>query len=585
MSLAARCATLAQSLRASIPHRQHRSRHTLQPREVAYAETTGRRGRGLCRMVAVGVLALGSVPAVGKASTSAGHPVIAGLARAVLPTLRVSRVRPAGGTSAITAGTMAPCSNSSLHLTMSPCDNSVLGQVGVVDTLIVTVTNDSSGSENLVDGIGTCSGAVSSCSATPYPLTVPGNNQSYLRVIWTNSTTAGTGTIGFYVGGMNSTITVTVSSFTVDTTTTNLTDQMVSLCATACFAGMTSFSTVPYYTLSTPRNVTLVYNEDRVHPRPVIYADVSLLSGSATPTQYTLAATLNGTKVVFLTGDTTIYFSGSSAPVRLAGQFDATSNAATSTGIYTLVVTVTGTFSGSVQTHTYTQLLAIENESNSPIARGWTVAGVQRIYGSGPYLITDGAGNAVIFTTLGTAAADYSTLTYSSGTSTYTRTYLDGTTATFNATGFMTALTDRLGMETTYRYDTSNRLTTIVDPMRNTLGVSTVPYLTLGYNTTYGLNAIQEVGGPGGPGRGTGITIAADSTLHYITDPDHIYTTYTYDASKRLSTITDRRGGVTTYNYDAHSSKLTELDLPQIAADAGGGSTVNAIPKLKASPW
>jgi RHS repeat-associated protein len=381
------------------------------------------------------------------------------------------------------------------------------------------------------------------------------------------------------------TITAFTNDFTIDTTTTNLTDQMLGLCANACFAGSTSFSTVPYYALNTPRNATLVYNEDRMHPRPVIYADVSLLSGSATPTQYTLAATLNGTKVVFLTGDTTIYFSGSSAPVRLAGQFDANSNAATSTGIYTLVVTVTGTISGVVKTHTYTQSLAIENEALSPIARGWTVAGVQRLYGTGPYLITDGTGNAVIFATLGTAAADYSTLTYNAGTSTYTRSYLDGTTVTFNATGFMTALTDRLGMETTYRYDTSNRLNTIVDPMRNNLGVATAPYLTLIYNTTYGLNAVQEVGGPGGPGRGTGITIATDSSIHYITDPGFVYTTFTYDASRRLSTVIDRRGDTTTYKYDTHSWKLTELDLPRIAADAGGGTTVNVIPKMTDTPW
>src|SRR5215210_4609306 len=33
-----------------------------------------------------------------------------------------------------------------------------------------------------------------------------------------------------------------------------------SLCAAACFAATYSFSTVPYFSLDQPRNVTLVYN-------------------------------------------------------------------------------------------------------------------------------------------------------------------------------------------------------------------------------------------------------------------------------------------------------------------------------------
>ena len=374
------------------------------------------------------------------------------------------------------------------------------------------------------------------------------------------------------------------NDFTIDTTTTNLTDQMLGLCANNCYAATTAFSTVPYYTLDTPRNLTLVYNEDRAHPRPVIFADVAPVSGSVVPSYYTLAATLNGTSVPFLNGDYTSYFNGSSNKVRLAQQFDASSY---TTGIYTLTVTVSAVISGTTYTHSYTRPLAIVNEAHSPIARGWTIAGVQRLYINGSnYLITDGIGNAVTYFSASTGqGADYSTLQVYWPGWTYVRTYLDGSSVAFNSSGEMISTIDRLGFSTTFTYDSLGRLTQIVDPTRNTLGITTSPYLQLSYNATYGLSAIQEMGGPGGAGRKTAITLGSDSTLQSITDPGGGHTSYAYDASKRLSHIINRHGDTTTYQYDAHSWKMTEEDLPRVPVDAGGGATITAIPKIKDTPW
>jgi RHS repeat-associated protein len=46
-------------------------------------------------------------------------------------------------------------------------------------------------------------------------------------------------------------------------------------CAVNCFAATYAQSTTPYFSLDTPRNVTLVYNGDRVDPRPFIHVDVT----------------------------------------------------------------------------------------------------------------------------------------------------------------------------------------------------------------------------------------------------------------------------------------------------------------------
>ncbi len=51
-------------------------------------------------------------------------------------------------------------------------------------------------------------------------------------------------------------------------------NQNMGRCAAACFTSTAAISTVPFYTLGSARNVTLVYNQDQAHPEPFIYATV-----------------------------------------------------------------------------------------------------------------------------------------------------------------------------------------------------------------------------------------------------------------------------------------------------------------------
>jgi RHS repeat-associated protein len=364
---------------------------------------------------------------------------------------------------------------------------------------------------------------------------------------------------------------------TLDVSMTNNDFQSPSLCEASCFAATYSFTTVPFYTLNTPRSVSLVYNGDRTFPRPYIFADVTPSAGTPTISKFKLQATVNGTAVTFLNGETTLNFAGTNNAVRLAGQFNASSYA---TGIYPMVITITAMHSNGTNTvRTQSTQLMVENESTSPIAKGWMLGGIQHLYlPGGGYMVTEGDGTAVRFPSLGSVATDFTKLTLESGV--YVRRYPDSTAVYFSTAGLMTEIRDRLGRSTTFQYDGSNRLTTINDPMKN-IG-RTVPYISI----AYGANGISSITTTGhGPNKVTTVTVDASRNLQSIADPDSKSTGFTYDASGRLYTATDRQGGVQQFNYDSFSWKVTSILLPSIPVDAGGGSTTNAQPSIGLTPW
>jgi RHS repeat-associated protein len=358
------------------------------------------------------------------------------------------------------------------------------------------------------------------------------------------------------------------------------------LCEAACFAVNYTFSTVPYFSLNEPRNVTLVYNGDQAFRRPFIYADVNGddPTGIAVST-FTLSATVNGAAVRFLNGSTQLVFMGSGGWTRLAGQYDASSLA---TNIYPMVVTVKATYNDGLSvTKTVSTQLMILNESGAAVAKGWTIAGVQRLYSAaaGGYLITNGDASGVRFTALNAKASDYSRLTYDNVTATYTRTYPDLSRVVFNSAGQQTKFIDPNGRTSTFAYDGSGRVVQIGDPFRKQPNGSAT-FIGLSYDGN-GLRTIQEPGADGTPwaGRTTSFLVNTSRCLTYAQDPDGVSTNFSCDASGRLATVTDRKGGVTTFAYNATTWKLSTVTLPQIAVDAGGGSTTLTNPVLNFTPW
>ncbi|MBI4501464.1 MAG: hypothetical protein HY700_09915 [Gemmatimonadetes bacterium] len=338
--------------------------------------------------------------------------------------------------------------------------------------------------------------------------------------------------------------------------------QDMSRCNMSCYAATYSQSTVPYLSLNTPRNVTLVYHGDRVDPKPFIIVDVRHPEGGGTPPQefWLEAQKSGGGLITFLNGETRLKFVAPSsgdpllAWVRIGGQFDAAANGMGSTGKYELAVIVTSKYSDGTAGATTFKKLIVVNENNSAIARGWTVAGIQRLYAQpdGSALITEGDGSAVFYQKSGSSftrpAGEFADLLYDG--SNWFRKYPDSTTVWFDSNGRMASVNDRFLNMTWIYYDGSGRIQTIRDPQ------------SLDLTLSYGTNGLSQIADPFG--RSTTVNVDGSRRLTEIRDPDNIAATFGYDGNARLSTITDRRGKATTLAYDDSTGKVKTITYPAI---------------------
>ncbi len=341
-----------------------------------------------------------------------------------------------------------------------------------------------------------------------------------------------------------------------------------AVCEASCFAATKAVSTVPYFSLGEPRNVTLIYNGDQVAARPFIYADAYFQSTPSGFQEYWLEAKdSSGAYITFVNGDTRLRFvpTTTSQRVRLVGEFDAVARGYT-TGVYPITIIATANYASGVEVQTFATKFMVINERSSSIARGWTVAGVQRLYAQGAgALITAGDGSAVFFTSAGgyywAPQGEYSTLSSSgSGTGlTYTRNYPDGSQAIFNYVGRLTYVISRLQDTLAFDYDAALRLSKIYDPYR-TNGAGVHLYTSLSYGSS-GLSAIQEPGpfNSQAGGRVTNISVLTDSTLNAFTHPDNVSTRFTYDGQRRLFQVINRRGDTTTFYSNAVTWKVDSM--------------------------
>jgi RHS repeat-associated protein len=355
----------------------------------------------------------------------------------------------------------------------------------------------------------------------------------------------------------------------------NATNQDLARCAFDCFAATYAQSTVPYYSMDTPRGVTLVYHGDHVNPKPFVQVNVTHGGdGSNLPTAYRLKVMKGATNITFLNGETTLRFTTSTATERLAGQFDAAANGMSADSVYSITVVVGAEYAAGVEEVTAATTLIVVNENDSPIAKGWTLAGVQRLVTTaGGALITDGTGSAVYFTGGGTTyyapAGEFTRLT-ASGTGTgrtYTRAYPDSTRVTFNYLGRMTRTQDPFGNTDSLSYDGSNRPFRVWDPVGKSITL------------TYGANGLAGIGN--WDGRTTNVTVDGNRLLTTITDPDYISTQFGYDASQRLLTVTNRGGATTTLGYHNTAGKLTSVTAPAVTLFTGQ----QVQPATTFAPW
>ncbi|HVH30878.1 MAG TPA: RHS repeat-associated core domain-containing protein [bacterium] len=436
-------------------------------------------------------------------------------------------------------------------------------------------------------------GPVTCTRVSATSVTVGGQGGSVIDTAYYTGTAQGSGTLTLTAASSHATdngyYTVPIGpppgAPVLDATPYNYAKQDYGLCDFQCFASVYAQGTVPYVSLDRPRNLTLVYNGDGAHPVPFVLVNASPDPNyGSTPSQYRLQVRVNGTRVTFVNGDTTLYFGyTSSAPVRIGGQFDASGYA---TGVYQMDILVSTYFPpNTILTNDVKTLLVVVNQAGSSIARGWSI-GVPRLYqqSDGSVLIVEGYGSSAYFAfssgnpqcplSFTTPTGDFSQLVPTSACAIqgWTRLYPDSTKIVFDNAGHAAQLVDRFGNTTTITYDGSGRVYQLKDPLNAAI--------TLGYGAN-GLASIQDP-----MGRVTGVTVDGSGRLTTITDPDNVATTLGYDASLRLSIIVNRRGDTTTFYNNSLSWKLDSVAAPRFTLDPrlyGSGAT--GRPTTRYRPW
>ena len=444
-----------------------------------------------------------------------------------------------------------------------------------------------------------CTG-VTSCSLSSTSLTLNGGASDVVTLTY-NAGAIGTGGTArlkaWYASNSaardSGAVSITVQNGFTAAFDKNVSDnQNLALCANDCFVPVYAQGTVPYFSLGAPRNLSLVYHGERVALRPFVYADVTSPFADDPVTQYTLRVLRGGSHVSFTNGDTALTFQGSSQPVRLAGQLDLQSD---TTAVSDIQIIVKAQFASRQEEQSSSTKLLVVNERKSPLARGWTIGGLQRlrVQSDGSVILSDGSGSAMRFTSCGTGcftapSGEFSTVSSTgTGTSTvYTRAFIDSTKVRFNYLGYMTAVRNRFGDSTVFEYDASWRLSKVRDPIRVVQSTGERAYLELTYNG-YGLAQIKEPGPNGEPGggRATAFTVASDSTLTAIQDPDGASTRFLYTAQRELERVVNRRGDTSRFYYHALFRTVDSVATPRVAIDTGGGNTEMRALVTKLVPW
>lgn len=473
-----------------------------------------------------------------------------------------------------------------------------------------------------------CGGQVTGCSPSVTSLTLYGNTSQTVTAAFDGGAPSTSGSVKLRaVHSSDATIrdSATVSTYTIGSWPVAATfdfnnndSRRAGLCASNCFAASHIQATVPYISGGVPQSVTLTYSGDNVANRPFVYANIDIAAGATrVPTTVTLRARVNGVERTFLNGAAPSYFGeqvltfDGSAMVagrryRLAGQIDATDLA---TGTYPLQLVVVATYGSSSQTSqdslaqfTHDSRLIVVNDVTGTIARGWRIAGVERLYrDAGGILLVDD-GSALYFRQNPTDANDFlppadefTTLRYDPTAQRYVRASDDSTRRYFSSLGLLDSIVDRLGLTRRFGYDgTTGQLVRITDPVRRETIYSggfwqTIPArITLRYDAATGrLTEIVEPGDSGSlaSARVTRVQIGSTGLLTAITDPDNMATRFTYDAKQRLDTVIDRNGGRWRNVYDERSWKLSRIDYPTIAVDSAGVGTSIATPRVTLMAW
>jgi RHS repeat-associated protein len=128
------------------------------------------------------------------------------------------------------------------------------------------------------------------------------------------------------------------------------------------------------------------------------------------------------------------------------------------------------------------------------------------------------------------------------------------TTFTYNSFGEVLTMSDPLGHVTTNTYDSNGNLLTVTTPVPQTGTSASVTHFA--YNS---LGELTQITDP--LSRATTITYTSAGLIHTITDPQSNVTTYAYDSRGNRTSITDALSHVTAFAYDS-GNRLTTITYP-----------------------
>jgi YD repeat-containing protein len=460
-------------------------------------------------------------------------------------------------------------------------------QVNATTTTTFTATNLGASSVTASFVVTACSGAlqVNSCSVNPTSKTLAPNASTTVTATFTGGVAAGNGTLTVAAknGGTTlatASVAVTVTPSGAHTPTVSQANHLgtrldVGLCVADCFETTFGYATPAYVSRDVPRSVGLLYRSGRAKPTGRVTLDVTDATGTTTAFKLQLADP-NGANKTFTNGSTSLYFvKASSGATHVVADFDA-ATIPTSASLYTAYVTscdgatAAGTIASPIR-------IIILNDQTSVYGAGVDLPGVQRlVVQSDGVLVTDGTGSASFFSgscssvpcSYGSPAGDFSVLAKT--TTGQSRTYPDGTVATFNGSGLQTSVGDRFGNTTSYAWVFNNDagryvLSSITDPATQTTSFT---YRTTASANGWKVGTLGAITTPGGRSSNFGVN-ATTGNLQQVNDPDgRAFAVLGYDTQHRLTSVTDKKSSVWNYVY-AYGKTLSYVDAPSVLIATG----------------
>ncbi|WP_420125620.1 RHS repeat-associated core domain-containing protein [Longimicrobium sp.] len=327
-----------------------------------------------------------------------------------------------------------------------------------------------------------------------------------------------------------------------------------------------------FRTRNQARAPVLLYNAQHAHPRPTVYADVTLPAGAAVPTLVYADVVIGGVVVASASYPGGDWQPG--AARRVALQWDGLN---TATGLYAYTLQVVAAY-GTTQAPSIParDTMAVVNRKSSPFGAGWWLAGWEELVPSGPNFLWVGGDGSTRFFIPDTIANQWKAWNPSgardelrrftdpgNGEIRYRRVLRGGGSVYFTSGGTHYRTDNRLEHTTWFTLDGA-RLGSISLPVAG----GAAPTYTFGYDAEGRLAQVQAAA----PGADTRTTLverfgAGDRRVASIQDPDQKSVAFEYDpqVTRRISAYTDRRMTYTSFTFDA-AGKISGTRLRMGAA-------------------